>query len=65
VNAYSPFSARFLGALGDGRGHPLAIDGLWSLQFGNGVIGSQQTLLFTAGPGDEQHGILGELTPRG
>jgi uncharacterized protein (TIGR03118 family) len=63
VNAYSPFSARFLGALGDGRGQPLAIDGLWALQFGNGVIGSQQTLVFTAGPGEEKHGILGELTP--
>ena len=28
-----------------------------------GVIGTQHTLLFTAGPDDESHGLFGELTP--
>jgi hypothetical protein len=27
------------------------------------VIGTQQTLLFTAGPNGEQDGLFGELTP--
>ena len=63
INAYSPVSGRFLGQLQGDRHKPIAIDGLWALEFGNGVIGTQQTLLFTAGPGDEEHGLLGELTP--
>jgi hypothetical protein len=28
------------------------------------VIGTPQTLLFTAGPADESHGLFGEITPR-
>jgi hypothetical protein len=52
----------FLGALRDGHGERITIDGLWALQFGNGVIGTPQTLLFTAGPDGEAHGLFGELT---
>jgi len=65
INAYDPVSARFLGALRDVHGRRLAIDGLWALEFGNGVIGTPQTLLFTAGPDGEAHGLFGALTPRG
>lgn len=65
INAYDPVSARFLGALRDVHGRRLAIDGLWALEFGNGVIGTPQTLLFTAGPDREAHGLFGALTPRG
>jgi uncharacterized protein (TIGR03118 family) len=63
INAYDPVSAKFLGALRGEHGKRLAIDGLWGLEFGNGVIGTQHTLLFTAGPDDESHGLFGELTP--
>lgn len=63
INAYDPVSAKFLGALRDGHGRRIAIDGLWALEFGNGVIGTPQTLLFTAGPAEEMHGLFGELTP--
>jgi uncharacterized protein (TIGR03118 family) len=63
ILAYDPVSAKFLGALRGEHGRQLAIDGLWALAFGNGVIGTQQTLLFTAGPDDEAHGLFGELTP--
>jgi uncharacterized protein (TIGR03118 family) len=62
INAYDPASANFLGSLGDERGKKLAIDGLWALKFGNGVIGTPETLLFTAGPDGETHGLFGELT---
>jgi hypothetical protein len=45
------------------HGERLTINGLWALKFGNGVIGTPQTLLFTAGPDDEAHGLFGEITP--
>jgi uncharacterized protein (TIGR03118 family) len=64
INAYDPVSGRFLGALRGGGGRPLAIDGLWALAFGNGVIGTHRTLLFTAGPADESHGLFGSITAR-
>jgi uncharacterized protein (TIGR03118 family) len=64
INAYDPVSGRFLGALRGGGGRPLAIDGLWALAFGNGVIGTHRTLLFTAGPAGESHGLFGSITAR-
>jgi uncharacterized protein (TIGR03118 family) len=65
INAYRPGSGRLLGALAGNDGEPLTIDGLWSLKFGNGVIGTPQSLLFTAGPDGEQHGLFGLLTAAG
>jgi uncharacterized protein (TIGR03118 family) len=66
INAYDPVDARFLGALRDSHGGRITIDGLWALEFGNGVIGTTQSLLFTAGLDDESHGLFGELnTARG
>ena len=62
VNAFDPRSGRFEGALRDEHGRKLAIDGLWALEFGNGVIGDPNTLLFTAGPDDESHGLFGAIT---
>jgi len=54
------------GPLHSTEGRPIEIDGLWSLQFGNGAnAGSKDTLFFTAGPFDEQHGLFGTLTPAG
>ena len=46
------------------RATPIEIDGLWALAFGNGTIGTPQTLLFTAGPDDESHGLFGEIVAR-
>jgi uncharacterized protein (TIGR03118 family) len=65
INAYRPGSGRLLGQLAGTGGMPLTIDGLWALQFGNGVIGTPQSLLFTAGPDDEQHGLFGLLAAAG
>jgi uncharacterized protein (TIGR03118 family) len=64
INAFDWHSRRFEGALRDKRGRKLAIDGLWALEFGNGVIGNPNTLLFTAGPDDESHGLFGAITHR-
>jgi uncharacterized protein (TIGR03118 family) len=62
VNAYDPTSGEFLGALGAEGGKKVTIEGLWALKFGNGTIGTPQTLLFTAGPAVETQGLFGALT---
>jgi uncharacterized protein (TIGR03118 family) len=51
------------GTLRNPRGNPIAIPGLWALQFGMGAPnnGSLQTLFFTAGPADEEHGLFGTI----
>jgi uncharacterized protein (TIGR03118 family) len=63
INAFNPKNGKFLGALQNGSGNAIRIDGLWALEFGNGVIGTPKTLLFTAGPNDEKHGLFGDIKP--
>jgi uncharacterized protein (TIGR03118 family) len=65
VNAYDRKSSNLVGPLKNKMGHKLIIDGLWALEFGNGVIGTPKTLLFTAGPADEMHGLFGDIAPAG
>lgn len=64
VNVYDPRSGRFEGQLVNQDGNPIQIDGLWALRFGNGTFGTPNGLLFSAGIGDEEHGLLGELVAR-
>ncbi|OLC52052.1 MAG: TIGR03118 family protein [Chloroflexi bacterium 13_1_40CM_4_68_4] len=47
-------------------GKPIAIDGLWSLQFGHGAPanGPTDTLFFTAGPAGESEGLFGTIRAR-
>jgi hypothetical protein len=48
----------------DHHGQMLAIDGLWSLLFGNGGNGGDpKTLYFTAGPNGEADGLFGAIDP--
>ena len=62
INAYELESGEFAGQLRDGHGKSLHIEGLWGLSFGNGYLfQSVNTLFFTAGPGDEQHGLYGKI----
>jgi uncharacterized protein (TIGR03118 family) len=61
IHAYKR-NGKLLGALAGANGKPLVIDGLWALEFGNGVIGTPTSLLFTAGPDDESHGLFGLLS---
>jgi uncharacterized protein (TIGR03118 family) len=63
INAFNPTSGKFLGTLQDRAGNAITIDGLWSLEFGNGLIGTPKTLLFTAGPNGEAHGLFGDIKP--
>lgn len=63
LNAFDFDSGEFLGRVSDTDGSPIRIPGVWAIQFGLGVAGSSSTtLFFTAGPGDEQHGLFGRLT---
>jgi uncharacterized protein (TIGR03118 family) len=64
INAYNAQTGQFDGQLANEDGNPIRIDGLWALRFGNGVIGTPSTLLFTAGIADEAHGLLGEIVAR-
>jgi uncharacterized protein (TIGR03118 family) len=64
INAYDPRTGSFRGTLMNRDANPIVIDGLWALRFGNGVIGTPQTLLFTAGIADEAHGLFGAIVAR-
>jgi uncharacterized protein (TIGR03118 family) len=69
INAYKQMSnGKFehRGKLRGAKSKPLAIDGLWALQFGLGAPnnGPTDTLFFTAGPGGEKHGLFGTIRAR-
>ena len=57
IHAYDANTGDFMGTLQGTDGKPIAIDGLWAL---DGTTGSGVT--FTAGPGDESHGLLGTIS---
>jgi uncharacterized protein (TIGR03118 family) len=61
ISAFDRRTGAFMGLLHTSNGHVLKIDGLWALKFGNGVIGTKQSLMFTAGPDDESHGLFGMI----
>jgi uncharacterized protein (TIGR03118 family) len=67
ISAFKPVLGGLLyvpqGQLRTGPGEPLAIDGLWALEFGNDAgAGPSSSLYFTAGPGDEEHGLFGFIS---
>ena len=46
----------------DADGKPISIEGLWGLQFGNGVsLGMADAMYFAAGPHDETEGLFGRI----
>jgi uncharacterized protein (TIGR03118 family) len=52
----------FIGQLLGAGGIPVEIEGLWGLIPGNGgSAGNPQSIYFSAGPGDEEHGLFGVL----
>jgi uncharacterized protein (TIGR03118 family) len=63
IAVYDVDSGRFDGLLRDANGHALQNDRLWALQFGNDhAAGPSNWLFFTAGVGDEAHGLFGFFT---
>jgi uncharacterized protein (TIGR03118 family) len=69
IHAYDPSTGVAKGTLSDKLGNPILIDGLWGMQFGNGLNNQPlNTLFFAAGPGGEAHGLYGRVDvpePRG
>ena len=70
INAFTPWTGRFLGELTDGAGNPISIDGLWALRFrrssmssGNHGNSRASVLYFTSGPEGESHGLVGSIVP--
>jgi uncharacterized protein (TIGR03118 family) len=62
IAAYDIERGSFIGFLLDADARPIAIEGLWGLQFGNGAsLGDADALYFAAGPGDETQGLFGVL----
>jgi hypothetical protein len=64
IHAYNAATGAFLGTLQEESGNGIEIDELWALQFGNGGSGGDvNTLYFTAGTAEEEHGLFGKLNP--
>ena len=64
INAFDLATGGPRGSLRMPGGKPVSIDGLWGLQFGNGLLNQPvNTLFFAAGPGDEMHGLYGRIEP--
>jgi hypothetical protein len=68
INSFIPAVTNFsgsgapLGSLPDEGGTPIQIDGLRALTFGNGGNGGDpQTLYFSAGIADQEHGLFGSI----
>lgn len=64
IHAYDPADGRFRGTLTDSQGRTVRIDKLWGLITGDAVAGGPDSIWFSAGPGDEKHGLLGTLTAK-
>jgi uncharacterized protein (TIGR03118 family) len=67
INAFDPITGQFLGTLSTNAGTPLiqspfASNGLWALEFGNGVSAPTNALLFAAGINSEADGLVGLIT---
>jgi len=66
INVYNP-TVRLHGHLGQmlrPSGRPIVIPGLWGLMPGNGNAAKTNEVLFSAGPSDESHGLLGKFIPQ-
>jgi uncharacterized protein (TIGR03118 family) len=63
INAFDLKTGEHEGFLETPDHHPLVIDGLWGIAFGNGVSDQpSNTLFFAAGPNDEADGLYGRIS---
>jgi len=62
INAYDLGTGNFRGTLSLSNGHPIVLDGLWGIRFGNGLENQPtNALFFASGPGSEAHGLYGMI----
>jgi uncharacterized protein (TIGR03118 family) len=66
INAFDRNSGAPLGTLNGADGQPLNNQDLWALKVGTGLANTRtDTVYFTAGVGDEEHGLFGAITAGG
>lgn len=62
INAFESTFGFPIGPLRNPLDQPIHIDGLWGIQFGNGLFNQPvNTLFFASGPVEESHGLYGRL----
>jgi uncharacterized protein (TIGR03118 family) len=62
INVYNPTTGTLAGTLSNNDGSAIVVPGLWALQFGNDLNSQpSNTLFYTAGPGNELHGLYGRI----
>ena len=62
INVYDPATGTMAGTVSNNDGSAIVVPGLWALQFGNDLNNQPgNTLFYTAGPGNEQHGLYGRI----
>jgi uncharacterized protein (TIGR03118 family) len=58
INAYNADTGASMGPVTKPNGDPVWIDGLWALRQGN-----DGSIVFSSGPNDESHGLVGAIVP--
>jgi uncharacterized protein (TIGR03118 family) len=61
VHAYGLFNGIPAGPVLNTDHRPLTIPGLWAMVNGTASTGGTGSIIFSAGPGDEAHGLIGVL----
>jgi uncharacterized protein (TIGR03118 family) len=63
IVGFNPTTGGIAAAITDSTSTPIAIDGLWSIGFGNdATAGPSTSLYFTAGPSGGTQGLFGTVT---
>lgn len=62
IEIFNPWDGKHTGTVRDSDGQKLVIDGLWALMAGDATSGGDGSILFTAGPAEEEDGLYGVLT---
>jgi uncharacterized protein (TIGR03118 family) len=65
ISAFDPVTGNFAGQLTDSAGNVIRNSGLWGLTFRTDGVGDPDTLYFTAGIANEQHGLFGAIVAAG
>jgi uncharacterized protein (TIGR03118 family) len=63
IHAYGRHSGHLHGTVRNLKGKALANDGLWGMQFGNGMIGTPRTLIIAAGIDEYADGLIAAIRP--